>query len=150
MSALIRAAQTEDEPAVRQCVADAFEKYIERIGKPPAPMLLDYGVFIKEGRVRVAEHQNKICGVIVIYETSTRFYIDTVAVKSDFQGMGVGRALLEFAEGEAIRLGFTSIYLCTNVKMTENQIFYPRAGYVEYERRMEDGYDRVYYRKKLS
>jgi hypothetical protein len=33
--------------------------------------------------------------------------------------------------------------------MTENQVFYPKIGYVEYDRRNEAGYDRVIYRKSL-
>ena len=43
-----------------------------------------------------------------------------------------------------------SVYLCTNAKMTENQVFYPRLGYVEYERKIEAGYDRIFYRKRLQ
>lgn len=149
MSVVVRAASEGDLPAVKACVNDAFQKYIERIGKPPAPMLLDYAAFIRQGKVWAAEYQNKICGVLVIYETSDGFYIDTIAVSADVQGLGVGRAMLEFAEHEARRLGFSSIYLCTNVMMTENQTFYPHIGYVEYDRRMEDGYDRIFYRKNI-
>jgi GNAT superfamily N-acetyltransferase len=64
-------------------------------------------------------------------------------------GTGVGRALLVFAEGEARRQGYKSIYLATNSKMTENQLFYPKIGYVEYDRRVQSGYERVFYRKQL-
>jgi hypothetical protein len=34
--------------------------------------------------------------------------------------------------------------------MTENQVFYPRIGYVEYARASDAGYDRVFYRKSLE
>lgn len=61
----------------------------------------------------------------------------------------MGRALLKFAEQEAGRRGFDSLYLCTNAKMTENQVLYPKIGYVEYDRRTQDGYERVFYRKPL-
>ena len=88
-------------------------------------------------------------GVLVQYETQQGFYIDTIAVDPDHQGTGVGKALLQFAEQEAIRRGYGSIYLCTNVKMTENQTFYPRIGYIEYERKLDGGYDRIFYRKQL-
>ena len=56
---------------------------------------------------------------------------------------------LEFAEGEARGHDFESIYLCTNSRMTENQVLYPRIGYVEYDRRAQSGYERVFYRKRL-
>ena len=34
--------------------------------------------------------------------------------------------------------------------MTENQTFYPRHGYVETARGRQDGYDRVFYAKKVA
>ena len=89
-------------------------------------------------------------GVLVQYETEEGFYIDTVAVLPVLLGTGIGRALLLFAEEEARRRGFNSLYLCTNVNMTENQVLYPKIGYVEYERKPTEGYDRIYYRKQLS
>jgi GNAT superfamily N-acetyltransferase len=147
---IVRAAIPEDATAIGQCVCAAFEKYIERIGKPPAPMLLDYPALICADKVWVAEDQNTICGVIVLFPTDKGFYLDTIAVSPLQQGLGIGRTLLQFAEEEAARRGFKSIYLCTNVMMTENQTFYPHLGYVEYDRYVEDGYDRVFYRKQLA
>jgi GNAT superfamily N-acetyltransferase len=91
----------------------------------------------------------QVAGVLVQYETEEGFYIDTVAVIPVLQGSGVGRALLVFAESEAKRRGFQSIYLCTSIKMTENQVFYPKIGYVKYARKLDQDYDRVFYRKQL-
>jgi GNAT superfamily N-acetyltransferase len=149
MSVIIREASRVDAPAAKACVAASFELYIARIGKPPAPMLLDFAAEIEARRVWVAEVDGNVAGVLVQYETEQGFYIDTVAVAPDHQGAGVGKALLQFAEQEALRRGYDSLYLCTNTKMTENQIFYPRIGYVEYDRKLDDGYDRVFYRKSL-
>ena len=124
--------------------------YIDRIGKPPAPMLLDYPKLIAERSVWVAERAAEIEGVLVQFETPDGFYVDTVASSPRARGTGVGRALLQFAEREATRRGYVSVYLCTNSKMTENQVFYPSIGYAEYDRRSEAGYDRVFYRKSLA
>lgn len=88
---------------------------MERIGKPPAPMLSDYAALAAEGKVWVAELDGQVVGVLVQYETADGFYIDTVAASPHTHGTGVGRALLEFAEGEARGRGFESIYLCTNI-----------------------------------
>jgi len=145
----IRQAYPVDAAAIASCVTAAFSLYIARIGKPPAPMLADFPKIIAAGQVWVAEVDTKVVGVLVQYETESGFYIDTVAVLPAMQDAGVGRALLLFAESEATRRGFRSIYLCTNVKMTENQVFYPRICYVEYERKMDQGYDRIFYRKQL-
>ena len=58
--------------------------------------------------------------------------------------------LIEFAEAEAQREGFQSIYLYTHEKMTENQALYAKIGYVEFDRRTEKGLARVYMRKPLQ
>ena len=149
-SPIIREASASDADAVKACVVAAFEIYIERIGKPPAPMLLDFPAEIEARHVWLGESHGEVVGVLVQYETKQGFYIDTVAVHPHLQGTGVGKALLQFAEQEALRHGYDSIYLCTNAKMTENQIFYPRIGYVEYERKFDEGYDRIFYRKQLA
>lgn len=146
---IVRLATAGDATAAHACVVAAFEPYIERIGRPPAPMLLDFPALIDEGRVWVAERGTQVEGVLVQYETPEGFYVDTVATSPSARGTGVGRALLEFAEREARRRGFASVYLCTNSKMTENLVFYPRIGYVEYDRKNQAGYDRVFYRKAL-
>ena len=147
---IVRLATPDDAIAARACVLAAFEPYITRIGRPPAPMLLDYPTLVDASYVWVAELSSQVEGVLVQYETSDGFYIDTVAVNPKVRGTGVGRALLEFAEAEAVRRGFASVYLCTNSKMTENQVLYPKIGYVEYARRSEAGYDRIFYRKGLA
>ena len=54
-----------------------------------------------------------------------------------------------FAEAQAHSAGLGQVYLCTNTKMTENQVFYPKLGYTEYERKQVEGYDRIYYRKHI-
>ena len=59
----------------------------------------------------------------------------------------MGRALIGFAERRARDLGLGSVELYTNALMTENLRYYPRLGYVEYDRRSEHGFDRVYFRK---
>ena len=146
---IIREATASDVDAVKACVVAAFDIYTKRIGKPPAPMLLDFPAEIEARHVWLAESHREVVGVLMQYETTQGFYIDTVAVYPHLQGTGIGKALLQFAEQEALRRGYDSIYLCTNAKMTENQIFYPRIGYVEYERKFDDGYDRIFYRKQL-
>ena len=75
------------------------------------------------------------------------FLLDNIAVAPAHQGMGLGRWLLEYAESEARRQGFDSIYLYTQEIMTENLALYLRIGYVEYARRVEFGLHRVYLRK---
>jgi ribosomal protein S18 acetylase RimI-like enzyme len=88
--------------------------------------------------------------VIVLNSDEEGFFIDNVAVHPSHRGRGLGRALLEFAEVEASRAGFDSIYLYTHEKMTENIALYSRIGYEEYDRRPQEGFSLVYMRKPLG
>lgn len=150
LTPLIRRATPEDARAVRECVTAAFEGYIERLGRPPAPMLLDFPALIGAGNIWVAEVEDRVTGALVQYGTDMGWYLDTVAVFPADQGAGVGRALLQFAEAEAARRGFASIYLCTHATMLENRRLYPKIGYVEFEYQDGSGYERVYFRKQLA
>ena len=113
-------------------------------------MLDDYAEVIRQRRVTIAESGGKVAGIVVLEETAEGFLLENVAVDPARKGTGVGRALLEFAEAEAQRAGFDSIYLYTHEKMVENQALYARIGYVEYDRRVEAGLARVYMRKKFT
>ncbi len=77
------------------------------------------------------------------------FLLDNVAVAPAHQGRGLGRFLLAFAEEEALRQGFDSIYLYAQEVMTENIALYESIGYEEYARRREHDLPRVYLRKRL-
>lgn len=72
------------------------------------------------------------------------------AVHPDAWGQGVGRALLEHAEAEAVRAGFDSIHLYTHETMTENQELYARIGYREYARRLDGDSIVVFMRKPFA
>ena len=150
MNASLRPAAGSDTQAVTSCVHNAFRHYIARIGREPGPMLMDYAMEIREHQVYVVEEDGKVVGALVMCIKDEGFLLDVIAVEPSHQGTGIGRLMLEFAEAEARRQGFDSIYLYTHEKMTENQALYKKIGYVEYDRRFEAGLARVYMRKKLS
>jgi ribosomal protein S18 acetylase RimI-like enzyme len=144
-----RSAIGADASKVAALVNAAYGHYVERIGMLPRPMTDDYAEVIANQRVTVAESHGTIVGVIVLAVEDEGFLVDNVAVDPSLRGKGLGRALLEFAEAEARRAGFDSIYLYTHEKMTENLALYSRIGYVEYDRRSKGGFSLVYMRKPL-
>ena len=140
-----------DAPSVAACVDAAYSPYVERIGRPPAPMLMDYVKAIGEGQVWIAEGEDHECrGVLVLIPKSTYVLIDNVAVHPKHQGEGLGRRLIAFAEVEAFRRGFTELRLYTNEKMVESIAIYKHLGWEEIGRGSEDGYKRVFMRKSLK
>ena len=146
---VVRGARPQDVPAITRCVCAAYLRHIERIGKQPWPMLQDYSNVIRTSQVHVAEREGRIVGVLELLVTDQGFLLDSIAVDPSAQGTGIGRQLLEFAEHEAKRQGFESIYLMTNEKMTENQELYAAIGYVLFDRQTVHGYSRVLMRKPL-
>jgi ribosomal protein S18 acetylase RimI-like enzyme len=149
-SLVVRGATSSDTAGATRCVCAAYLRYIERVGRQPAPMLNDYARVIAEHQVHVAARGDRIVGVLELVVTDEGFLLDSVAVDPEAQGAGVGRALLALAEAEAKRQGFASIYLMTHEKMTENQALYSRIGYRLFDRRAVDGYSRVLMRKPLE
>ena len=146
----LRSATDEDAANVTALVNVAYGHYEQRIGMVPRPMTDDYAEVIKNYRVTVAESDQTLIGVIVLTVTDEGFLIDNVAVDPSYRGKGVGKALLEFAEAEARRAGFDSIYLYTHEKMTENLALYLKIGYIEYDRRSQGDFSLVYMRKYLK
>jgi ribosomal protein S18 acetylase RimI-like enzyme len=146
----LRDARSTDVAAIAECVQAAYTPWIARIGRKPWPMLQDYAAVIRDQQVAVAEIGPEIVGVVVQAGTDEGWLVDNVAVRPDRQGQGIGRALLVHAEREAVARGHSCVYLYTNELMTENIAMYARAGYVEYERRQETGFRRVFLRKVLA
>jgi GNAT superfamily N-acetyltransferase len=146
----IRRAEPADLDAVRACVRAAYALYVPRMGREPAPMRADYNALIERREVWVACEEDGLEGVLVLRAGPDSLLLENVAVDPAKQGRGIGRALLGFAEQHARDLGLFEIVLYTNELMTENLRLYPRLGYVETDRRVEDGYSRVYFRKVLT
>jgi N-acetylglutamate synthase-like GNAT family acetyltransferase len=146
----VRRADAADVTGIERLVADAFGHYISRIGHPPAPMTHDYGALVDTARVWVLENDGRLRGVLVNVAHPDHLLLDTVAVAPDTQGSGYGAVLLARAEQDARELGLPEVRLYTHLTMTENQTFYPRHGYVETSRGRQDGFDRVYYVKRLD
>lgn len=146
----LRPAVETDADQIRDLVVAAYEHYIERMGKPPGPMLDDYRRVIREHRVRVAVEEARIIGVLVLIDQPDVILLDNVAVSPAYQGRGLGRRLIAAAEDECRELGHRAIDLYTHELMTENIALYTRLGYREVARREVRGYRRVYMRKELT
>jgi ribosomal protein S18 acetylase RimI-like enzyme len=145
----IRKAVSSDLEPVRACALAAYQMYVDRIGREPAPMVADFAASIKAGRLYIAGEEGQLAGFVVFYAKSDHLHLENVAVSPGFQQRGIGRKLVEFVEQQARTGGYPRVELYTNARMTENLGLYPRLGYQQFDRRIEDGFDRVYFKKKL-
>ncbi len=149
MSVSIRAARAADIDAIQSCVDAAYQHYIERIGKPPGPMLDDYAARVAAGQAWVAEVDDELRGLLVLIPGDGYLLLDNIAVHPDAQGQGVGRRLLDLADAEAAGRGIPELRLYTHIKMTENIALYHHLGWEETGRGEQDGYERVFFRRPV-
>lgn len=145
----IRLARASDRAAISQCIDRAYSKYIDRLGKKPAPMLAEYANLIDRQIVYVIGSELEIHAVMVLLREGHHMDLGNLAVDPDYQKRGLGLAMMRFAKEQTIANGLREIRLFTNVLMTENLDYYSKLGYREYDRRTEDGYDRVFMKKTL-
>ncbi len=146
----VRPAGLEDAAAIRELVRAAYSKYVERIGKEPAPMLEDYAALIEAGEVWVSVEDGEVLGVLVMRPAEGHLFVDNVAVGPQHQGRGLGRELVAYAEEKATAHGLPEIRLYTNEKMHENLAVYGGLGFEETRRKLDGGYRRVFMRKRLA
>lgn len=148
---VIRRARAADQQAVEAIVQAAYSIYIERIGRPPGPMLDDYGARIAAGSVSVIEEPDgRLAALIVLLPKDDHLLLDNIAVRPDRQGHGLGRALMGFAEAEARRRRVAELRLYTHETMSENIALYRRLGFSETGRGRQAGFARVFMRKPVG
>ena len=143
----IRPAVPDDLRAIQACAHAAYEKYVARIGRRPAPMIADFQTLIAEGKVHVLDGPGGLAGFVVFYPRGDHMHLENVAVPPELQGLGYGAQLIVFVEQAARHAGLKAVELYTNEKMTENLGLYPLLGYEEMGRWEEDGFRRVFFRK---
>lgn len=152
----IEKALPSDAEAIKQIVIAAYSKYVPRMGgQAPAPMTADYHAIITSHSQEVfalrRQEDGKLVGSILLSDPGDgSLKVNNLVVDEAAQGRGYGKLLMAFAERTARDRGRAALTLFTNEKMTENIVLYPKMGFVEVERKLEDGYSRVYFQKILS
>ena len=123
--------------------------YVPRMDREPAPMLADYDALVANGVVTVACVDDTIAGALICYPRGNALHVENVGVRPDFQGRGIGIALMGEAEEQTRAHGLSRIELYTNEIMTENIPFYEALGYVIVDRAEQDGYQRIFFEKRV-
>ncbi len=147
--AMIRPATPDDLAAIRACAEAAYARYVPLIGRRPAPMDADYAALVAQGFARVAEEAGAVLGFVAFWPKGDHLYLDAVAVHPAATGRGLGRALIGAAEDAGRARGLGEIRLYTNAAMAGNLTLYPHLGYRQVDRRLDQGFDRVFFVKAL-
>lgn len=143
---IIRKAIPADAEALGECMRAAYMAYSETVtGDPLPPMMADYAEEIRLYPVWVAEADGVLVGGLVLIPEKEHMTIANVAVHPGYQGKGLGRGLMAYAEAETGRQGYATLRLATHTLLTGNVSLYTHLGWSEVDR---DG-SRVYMEKKI-
>jgi ribosomal protein S18 acetylase RimI-like enzyme len=146
----IRLASREDAFVVSAITDSAYSKYIQRLGRKPEPMTVDYTDMISKHPVHILLIGDHPVGVLVLKHEEDQTLIWSVAVQPKYQGRGLGLRLLDHAEKEAYAHGHKSIRLYTNALFEENISLYKWLGYEETRREPFLGSTLVHMTKSLE
>jgi len=148
-SVSIRSGLGQDQLQLERIAAEAYQQYIPVMGKKPAPMLADYAAHLAHDTVFVALDGEIVIGYAIIIGKKDGWWLENIAVDPAHAGKGVGTALIARLEGDLARQAdYYQLY--TNRLMLRNIDWYLRLGFTETGRRLEDGYERVFFRKTLA
>ena len=101
----VRPAEPSDVDALRSIAAAAYQPYVARIGRAPAPMTADYAQAVRAGQTWVAVEDGQVAGFAVLVAGPGYLLLENVAVRPAAQGRGIGSRLLGLADEQARRLG---------------------------------------------
>lgn len=149
MDVVVDRAVADDVPAIEALVREAYEPYVARIGREPGPLLEDYAAVVADGRALVARRGGAVVGLLITSVHPDHVLVENVAVAAGERGTGLGTRLLGIADDQARANGVGEVRLYTHEKMTENLAYYPRRGFVETDRRTENGFTRVFFTRTL-
>ena len=146
----IRKGTTSDKFQIENIASKAYKKYVDLMGKKPAPMVADFLKHLNEDDVFVIEdtYNSRIMGYAIIILKNNEYWLENIAVYPTKTKQGFGSQLIRYVE-DFVSKSASTIQLYTNVKMYENIDWYKRIGYSESKRKTVDGFERVYFIKKL-
>ena len=144
---LFRIAKLEDHKIIMAIAQKAYEKYVERMGKEPAPMR---PVIQKEDVVFVCEDNKQVIAFAILVKINDQIILDSIAVDPLHQKKGIGNNFIKYIEQYLIKQKINKYQLYTNEKMFENIDWYQKIGFKIFKKVTEKGYSRIYFEKKIS
>ncbi len=142
----IRKATPNDADDLKKCMESAYIGYQERMkGAPLPPMDADYSFEIKNYPTWVIESEKGLLGGLIMVFKDGRASIANIAINPKYQGQGIGRELMDFAESKAKEKNFFELHLTTHVLLEENLSLYQHLGWQELSR----DENRVFMKKQL-
>ena len=128
----IRKATAEDAENLKKCMNSAYSIYEERMGGIQLPpMETDYLSEINTYPTWIVESEGKVLGGLIMMFETDQASIANVAVDPKYQGHGIGKELMRFAESMAKEKDYSELLLTTHILLDENIALYNHLGWRE-------------------
>ncbi len=140
-----RAGAAEDWAAIRALVAGAFSYMEGRVDPPSSIARWTPEIFAAEAAGCAAfliEAEGRPVGYVSTKVEGEDLYLGKLAVDGAWRGRGLGRALVEAAEDEAMRRGLCGLSLQTRIELAENHAAFAAMGFARSGESAHEGYDR--------
>ncbi len=127
----LRRATVEDADAMRTLAERAYFEWIGVIGAIPQAIEVSYPEVLERDECWICGGHGRTDASLVLQHKPDHLLLWALAVHPDAAGLGIGTALLNFAETRAQAAGYSEIRLFTNVLMQSNRDWYKRSGFQE-------------------
>ncbi len=147
---IFRNATFADMPHVWRIVYHAYSAYIPILGRTPPTFQEDFDSHVARGNLWLYEKADGVHAMAVLTPMLDHVLVQALCVDPSFQGRGLGREMLAFAELHTASLGFDTIRLYTNSLMVRNVKIYRKWGFKIYKREENQWGQRIHMRKTIT
>ena len=135
MFASVRLARTEEAPALRVIERRAGEQFrsvgLDDVADDEPGSVEELVEYVDAGRGWVAvDEDDRPIGYLLVDEVDGLAHIEQVSVEPEYQGMGVGRSLIDQARTWAHATGRAAVTLTTFTDVSWNAPLYAHLGFV--------------------
>ena len=129
----VRLANADDSAVISEVLREAFTPYREHYTAEafsyvtPAPELI--GPRFDEGPIWAAELDGNVVGTVSLTTEPEGLYMRSMAVRPQFQGIGIGHKLLDALEEYALTTTIARIFLYTTYFIPGAGELYVKHGY---------------------
>ena len=132
-----------DWQALLDLLHEAFEFQNARINPPSSLYKLDVKSIAQKARdekLFLAWQGKQLVGCVFARKQQDSVYIGKLAIKHEFQGLGIGKQLMAEAQGYAKDCGYREVELQVRIELIENQKTFTKMGFTETQRTTHAGF----------
>jgi predicted N-acetyltransferase YhbS len=144
----IRQAEENEAPLLLTILHAAFKEYRGRLDPPSgvhAETMASVQTKLKTARAAIGLVGNEAAGCVFYEQKEDHLYLGRLSVLPRFRKAGVGRALIEYVEMQAVNLNVSRVRLGVRIALPQLKTYYERLGYRIISHETHPGYSQPTY-----